>query len=318
MTASLKDHSFTDLYVGKGVGLLCGTGKDKDPIPVPDDCRHEAEELRQACIEEQKARGRDDFVVRHNSVGYRVSVIQSLTDTVFVLRRFPDGIVPLERIGMHPKLLAQLLGKKLTGLVVVAGAFGNGKTTTASSIVAARLRQHGGVAVTIEDPPEMPLEGAHGEGVCYQTWAEKGGFAEACRRATRWAPTMILLGEVRDSETAVEALRSSVNGRLVICTTHADSVPGAIERLQALASGGGMGADDASQLLSAGLSAVLHQRIEAAGGRKQLHVRTLWIKGADEEDGIRSSISKRQYAQLKTIMDLQRSQMMNIASIKTI
>ncbi len=280
---------------------------------MPDECRHETEELRQACMQEKNLRERDDFVVRHNNVGYRVSVIQSLTDTVFVLRRFPDGIVPLERIGMHPKLVEQLLGKKLTGLVVVAGAFGNGKTTTASSIVAARLRQNGGVAVTIEDPPEMPLEGAHGEGVCYQTWAEKGGFAEACRRATRWAPTMILLGEVRDSETAVEALRASVNGRLVICTTHADDVPGAIERLQALASGGGMSAEDASQLLAAGLSAVLHQRIDAAGGRKQLHVRTLWIRGSEEESGIRASITRRQYPQLKTVMDQQRNQMLNHA-----
>lgn len=306
----LKDLKFTDLYIGRDAGLLAGAEHGKDPVPVDSVHAQEVADLREQCLREMQATGREDFVVRHGGVSYRVSVIRSLSDTVFVLRRFPDEVPSLKDLRIHPKLYELLLTPHLSGLVVVAGAFGNGKTTTASSIVAARLRSHGGVAVTIEDPPEMPLEGRHGEGVCYQTWASKGGFAEACRRATRWAPTIIFLGEVRDSETAIEALRASVNGRLVVCTTHADDVVGAIERLQALASGGGVASDDATQLLSAGLSAVIHQKLQDFGDRKQLFIRSLWIKGSADEPGIRSTIMARKFPQLNTIVDQQRNQML--------
>jgi Tfp pilus assembly pilus retraction ATPase PilT len=306
----LKERKFTDLYVGSTSALVCGTGDGHDPSPLGEDYASEIEALRHLCADELRDKGREDFVVRHDGVGYRVSVIRSLTETVFVLRRFPDQIIPIERLGINRKLMEMLMAKDLSGLVVVSGAFGNGKTTTASSIVAGRLKALGGIAVTIEDPPEMPLEGRHGEGVCYQTWAEKGGFAEACRRATRWAPSMILLGEVRDPETAVQALRASVNGRLVVCTTHADDVPGAIERLQSLASGGGITSDDASQLLSAGLAAVLNQKIEDSGDRKQLFIKSLWIRGAADEDGIRAMINKRSFSHLRTYIDQQRNQML--------
>lgn len=305
----LKERKFTDLYVGK-TAFICGTGDGHDPLPLGDEYADEVEELRQLCADELQSKGREDFVVRHDGVGYRVSVIRSLTETVFVLRRFPNQIIPIEKLGINRKLLEMLMAKDLIGLVVVSGAFGNGKTTTASSIVAGRLKALGGIAVTIEDPPEMPLEGRHGEGVCYQTWAEKGGFAEACRRATRWAPSMILLGEVRDPETAVQALRSSVNGRLVVCTTHADSPGGAIERLQSLASGGGITSEDASQLLSTGLAAVLNQKIEDSGDRKQLFIQSLWVRGVPDEDGIRSIINKRSFSHLGTYIDQQRNRML--------
>lgn len=305
----LRDLKFSDLYIGRETAMVSGAANDRDPVPVPSEHADEIASLRARCEADLSANGRQDFGVRHEGVSYRVAVINALNETIFVLRRFPDQVVPLEKIGIHKKLIDNLLEPKLTGLVVVAGAFSNGKTTTASAIVIARLKRLGGVAVTIEDPPEMALEGRHGEGVCYQTWAEQGGFAAACRRATRWAPTMIFLGEVRDAETAVEALRASVNGRLVICTTHADSIPSAIERLHTLASSV-CGADDAAHLLSGGVAAVLHQRMEDHEDRKQVFVKSLWVKNASDEAGIRSTILSRRLAQLTTHVDQQRNQML--------
>lgn len=312
----LRDLKFTDLYLGRETAMVSGTANDRDPVPVSSEYGEEIASLRERCSADLAANGRQDFGLRHEGVSYRVAVINALNETIFVLRRFPDQVVPLDKIGIHKKLVDNLLEQKLTGLVVVGGAFGNGKTTTASAIVIARLKRLGGVAVTIEDPPEMALEGRHGEGVCYQTWAEQGGFAAACRRATRWAPTIIFLGEVRDAETAVEALRASVNGRLVICTTHADGVPGAIERLHTLASSA-CGADDAAHLLSAGLAAVLHQKMEDHEDRKQVFVKALWVKNAEDESAIRSTILSRRLPQLNTYMDQQRNQMLAHTGTKT-
>lgn len=305
----LRDLKFSDLYIGRETAMVSGADNDRDPIPVPSEYGEEIEALRKHCITEVETHSRQDFGLRHEGINYRVAVINALSETIFVLRRFPDQVVALEKIGIHKKHVEHLLDPRLTGLVVVGGAFSNGKTTTASAVVIARLKKLGGVAVTIEDPPEMALEGRHGEGVCYQTWAEQGGFAAACRRATRWAPTIIFLGEVRDAETAIEALRASINGRLVICTTHADGVPSAIERLHALASGI-CGTEDASHLLSAGLAAVIYQKMEDHEGRKQVFVNALWIKNAEEEAGIRSTILTRRLPQLNTFIQQQRNQML--------
>ena len=197
---------------------------------------------------------------------------------------------------------------KLSGLVVVAGSFGQGKTTTASSIVASRLKQYGGVGVTIEDPPEMPLEGAHGKGVCYQTWVAQGGFGAGCRQAARWAPSIIFLGEVRDEQAASEALRASINGGLVVCTTHADSVTMAIERLYALASGSGGNPDDIASLLAGGLLCVLHQKLEGQPRRPKIEF--LWL-GDQDNIGVRGMLRNRRFEQIQSEISMQVNRMLS-------
>lgn len=214
----LNDHNFSDVYIGQTASLLSGVPGTLDPIPAPDDCASDLKKLRKLCEQTCKETGRDECAVRYSDRSYRVSTMRSLKETVYVLRRFPVVVPDLSTLGIYDRHISTLMQPGLTGLLVFSGAFGQGKTTTASALVSARLRLYGGVAVTLEDPPEMPLEGRHGEGVCYQTWAKQGELDAACRQASRWAPSIIFVGEIRDSETAAEALRASVNGRLVICT----------------------------------------------------------------------------------------------------
>lgn len=254
------------------------------------------------CNEFVEKSAKSEFAIRHSDVAYRVSTLRSLTEKVYVLRRFPSEIPDLASLGIHPGYISQLMQPRLTGLLVVAGAFGQGKTTTASSIIAARLSKYGGVAVTIEDPPEMPMEGRHGEGVCYQTWVNQGEFGDACRQAARWAPSVIFVGEVRDAETAAEALRASINGRLVVCTTHADSVVMAIERIYSLANGVAGNSEDTSSLLANGLLGVIHQRLE--GDPKRPKIEFLWLRG-DESHGARNMIRLRRFDQLYSEVTLQ-------------
>lgn len=303
----LKDIDLKDIYLGREHAWLAGVPNTSDPIPAPDDCLEELAELRDLCDSYSKATEKEEFTVRHNEVAYRVSVLRSMSDVVYVLRRFPSAVPPLTGLGIHSGYVSKLMQPGLSGLIVVAGAFGQGKTNTASSVIVSRLSQYGGVAITIEDPPELPLEGRHGEGVCYQTWVDRGQFGDATRKTARYAPSIIFLGEVRDAETAAEALRASINGRLVVCTTHADSVPMAIERIYSLANGIAGNSDDTASLLAGGLLCVMHQRLE--GEPRHPKIEFLWLGDSDSQ-GVRNNIRQRRFEQVANEVTLQLNRMM--------
>jgi twitching motility protein PilT len=303
---TLKDLTFSDLYIGQQASWLAGVPKEGDPIPVPDETLGDVQALRDVCTKAMNDSSREEFSVVHDGISYRVSLLRSLRETVYVLRRFPVRVPPLTRLGLHPHHLRLLMTHPLTGLVIIAGAYSNGKTTTASALVVERLTHHGGVAVTIEDPPEMPMEGRHGEGVCYQTWVSQGEFADAARRNARYAPSIIFLGEVRDAETALEAIKASTNGRLVICTIHADNAVSAIERMYMLANGASARSEDAAANLARGLTCVLHQQL--GGQPRRPMVEFLWAKG-DDSTALRNYIRKTSWDQINNIIQLQRNQL---------
>lgn len=309
---ALKDVVFTDIYVGASGAWLSGVPGTSDPVAASAQDEEEVKELRAACADyRERHTEREDFPLRIREVSYRASVLKSISETVFVLRRLSEKITPIAELGIPPVLVETMMKPKLSGLFVISGTFGQGKTTTASALVVSRIAKFGGVAITVEEPPEMPMEGRHGEGVCYQHWVEKGGFAHACRQVARWAPSIIFLGEVRDAETALEALRASINGKLVVCTTHADNCAMAIERIFALASADGASAEDVLGMLATGLTAVVHQRLEAgagANGRRQLTLDPLFMIG-DEAQGARNIIRQRKFDQLKNLVQLQKNKM---------
>jgi len=302
----LKSLTFSDLYLGESNCWLSGVPKTSDPIPAPPECAEELKELRDLCTKVSGATSRDEFSVKYKDIAYRASLLKSMSEDVYVLRRFPETVPSINDLGLHPGYIELLMKPRLTGLIVVAGAYGQGKTTTASAIIAGRISHFGGVAVCIEDPPEMPLEGRRGEGVIYQRWVEQGGFAHECRQAARWAPSIIFVGEVRDAETATEALRASINGRLVICTIHSDSARTAVDRLYALANGVAGSSDDVANLMAIGLRAIVHQCLE--GDPKRPRLEFLWLDG-DDAIGAQNIIRQRKFSQLDNEITLQRNKM---------
>jgi len=305
----LKDAKFSDIYVGKTKSHMKGVPGTKDPLPVPDQHAVEVAEIRAACekyvIDNPN---RPDFAIRHGDVSYRASIMPTIQETVFVMRRLGDTITPLSELGIPPKYIELMMEQDMTGLFVVSGAFGQGKTTTASSLVASRIAKYGGVAVTVEEPPEMPLHGPHGDGVCYQTEVLQGGFGQACRQAARWSPSIMFLGEIRDSETALESLRAAINGKLVVCTAHSDNVPMAIERIFQLACAEGNSADDILSMMATGLTAVLHQKLIPEGDSKQLMLEALFVTA--DESAIRSTVRQRKFDQIANLVTLQKNRIL--------
>lgn len=240
---------------------MCTSALPEGTARIPSDAADDAARLRALCQSQEIELGTSDFSVEYDGVHYRVSRMAAQRGPVFVLRRMPTQVPRLESLRLNEEVTKALLVPRLTGLLLIAGRTGAGKTTTASALLVERIEMFGGVAVAAEDPPELPLEGFHRSGVCYQVWAsqDRGGYPAVARQIVRWKPNVIMFGEVRDATTAEEAMKAAINGHLVISTIHADTVSGAIQRFHALASD--LPQDSAAKLLSESLCAVMVQEL---------------------------------------------------------
>jgi type IV pilus assembly protein PilB len=165
------------------------------------------------------------------AIDVRVSTMPTMFGETVVLRLLPKGSeqVAIEQLGMPPQAQALLLEalERPQGLVLVTGPTGSGKTTTlyaGLSAVADPTRN----VLTLEDPIEYQLSGVN------QTQVEpKIGltFARGLRHVLRQDPDVVLVGEIRDEETAQLAVEASFTGHLVLATLHTNDAPSSVSRL---------------------------------------------------------------------------------------
>lgn len=280
----VKLLDFSDLYLGHpGMQDRFSDvpGASANPLPAGPELRADLDQLIGLCRDaSQDALTGSEFQVSHDDITYRVTVMETFGGTVFVLRKMAKAIHSLAELGIPQAYMRHLISKQLSGLLLVSGASKSGKTTTACAIVKERLVAFGGVAVTGEDPVELPLEGAHGEGICFQTIAprDRREFSERFRGLMRLGARIILIDEIRDQETAAEVLQASVNGNLIISTIVADNPVQAITKLHMLANPR-LAAGSAQALLAEGLAGVLHQQI-VRGPRPKLEAEFFILKDA--------------------------------------
>jgi len=197
--------------------------------------------------------------------------VQRMREGRYALRRLRDQCPDIDTLGLPQWVKALLLGsemRKSGGLIVIFGLTGAGKTVTFSATIAARLRLLGGYGLTLEDPPEDLLEGAHGSGYCEQIdVAELGGFESAIPAALRCFPamdsSMFGFGEVLNSHTAAQLFRLAGDGHLVLATVHSKSIAAGLERLAALARAAAEA--NANDLLATSLQLAIHQRFDDEG-----------------------------------------------------
>ena len=175
--------------------------------------------------------GRARFVAGGENIDIRMSTLPALPGESIVMRLLPRAkdLPPLARVGLKEDQLESLLHavRQPQGLVLITGPTGSGKTSTLySTLLAVRSREKH--VITLEDPVEIALAGITQVGV-----SEKAGltFAAGLRSILRQDPDVILVGEVRDSETARLALQASLTGHLVLTTLHTNDAIGAVARL---------------------------------------------------------------------------------------
>lgn len=332
----LNTINFSDLWLEKdGTACIKGAGGgNTSPEEFHSVPRESFQELYEAIVEEERElqekgeiSGRDNsFRMTYQGVSFRVSGLTSVEKTnsektVYFLRRNVEKIPDFHKLGYSKILTEWLLSPKhKNGLLVFCGSQVTGKTTSAASLIAARLTSLGGHGVGFEDPPEMPLAGQNDYDF-YQSQVTSQNMGRAIKNSFRLAaPNILLIGELRnESEIAREAINTALSSdsMLVVMTMHAANIQTAIEKLVLLA-GGIDGEKTAAANLSEALLGVIVQKLEdqpmasKKSGRAPQRVKPtefLLVPFTEtaENIGIRSKIKERNFFALQDNVEQQKT-----------
>ena len=164
-------------------------------------------------------------------VDFRISTLRTLFGEKVVLRVLDHrkGVPPLEELGFSAAALEELryFLRHQHGMILVVGPTGSGKTTTLCSALTSLKTEHSNI-ITIEDPVEYQVPGVNQTQINDKI---KLTFASALRSILRQDPDVILVGEIRDEETAKIAMQAAQTGHLVLSTLHTDDAPSKVTRL---------------------------------------------------------------------------------------
>lgn len=182
-------------------------------------------------IKDRAQDGRFSIHVKNNDIEIRTSTVPGAYGESVVMRILnPDSIsVTFEELGIEKRLFEILSReiKKPNGMILTTGPTGSGKTTTLYAVLK-KIKTPEIKIITLEDPIEYHLPGI----TQTQTDAKKGyDFASGLRAILRQDPDVIMVGEIRDLETAKIAINAALTGHLVLSTLHTNNAAGAIPRL---------------------------------------------------------------------------------------
>jgi twitching motility protein PilU len=160
---------------------------------------------------------------------FRVNIFRQRGNVGLVIRQIKVEIVPVDQLGLPPVIKDIAMSKR--GLVLVVGATGSGKSTTLAAIIDHRNSSSPGHIVSVEDP----IEFVHRHKRSIVTQREVGfdthSFQEALKNAMRQAPDVILVGEIRDTETMEAAITFADTGHLCLGTLHSTNANQSFERI---------------------------------------------------------------------------------------
>ena len=197
--------------------------------------------------------GRISLIIDGKNYDFRVSTLPAIFGEKMVLRILDKSAinVGLQKLGMLPHTLEQFedLIQRTYGILLVTGPTGSGKSTTLYSALS-RLNSSEKNILTIEDPVEYELPGITQVGINNRAGIT---FASGLRTMLRQDPNIIMVGEIRDSETALIATEAALTGHLVLSTLHTNDAPGAIARM--------IDMDVEAFLIASSVAGVLAQRL---------------------------------------------------------
>jgi twitching motility protein PilT len=186
--------------------------------------------LREDLVEEFAQTGEADFALMIEGVGrFRVNAFRQRGHVGMVLRRVSIGAIPLADLGLPDPVHALSLQPR--GLILVTGPTGSGKTTTLAGMIDEVNRHRDVHVVTIEDPIEIIHHDNRALINQREVRIDTADFKVAMRSAMRQDPDVILIGEMRDTETVHAALSAAETGHLVLSTLHTVDAQETISRI---------------------------------------------------------------------------------------
>jgi len=244
--ARAKDKGASDIFIGakrhitfKVNGVL--EAQDVDVVNVCQDqygisVNHSMElikglyDLADRSIDKYKESGDDDFPVTISGVGrFRVNTYLQRSTMAAIIRVVPFGIPDYTKLRIPDEVMS--IANEINGLALVTGPAGSGKSTTLACVIDAINKARNSHIVTLEDP----IEYIHKDNLSLVSQREistdTNSYMDALRASLRQAPDIILLGEMRDSETIKTAMTAAETGHLVISTLHTTGAANTVDRI---------------------------------------------------------------------------------------
>ncbi len=307
----LRDLPFMDLYVRldqPGTARYRSPGRDYTnnwSRVLPEKHRGEVQIIAKQLIGNIE---NPDSSYAYDDMRFRLSYQRLANGQEWViLRRINSRVPTLEELSIAPHMCTFLrkLGQR-DGLILISGPTGHGKTTTSFALLGDYLQRFGGVGISVEDPVEYMLDGPVGDyGYCYQVQVNKDeDWATPLKRALRWTPRYLLVGEVRSPRAAEQILRAATTGHLVITTIHAGSVEESFMGLMHLAEQS-MGSVGANFMLAQGLTAAWHQTLGSSGP----FLRYVVTEENNNGDPVRALIRENRVGMINSYIDKQIARM---------
>lgn len=252
LLAKTVELGASDLHLTVGIpptvrlnGKLMPLGDEKLTQPMIEGF---AEDILGKKFEEYNQIGEADTSYSKKGVGrFRVNVFKQRNSDAIALRVISLKVPTLDQL-KHPNIVKELVTKQ-RGLVLVTGPTGSGKTSTLYSILKDVNNEENNV-ITIEDPVEYSMDE-----IVQVNVNNKAGltFASGLRSILRQDPDVIMVGEIRDEETATMAIRAAITGHSVLSTLHTNDAPSAIIRL--------LDMNIPAYLIASSLTGVIAQRL---------------------------------------------------------
>ena len=291
----------SDIYIVSGAPPRMNVeGKLYDLAPDPLSQEETKQLIRQILTDEQwgvfsKVRELNIAYSLSKMARFRVNVYLQRGTVASVIRQIRLKISNFEELRLPPSLENLALAPR--GLILVTGATGTGKSTTTAAMIDYRASQLYGHIVTVEDPIEYIFQ--HGKSLVTQreVGLDTLSFKEGLKNTLRQAPTVILIGELRDAETVEFALHSAETGHLVLSTLHSTNATQTIERVLNF-----FPRPDHSQVLmqlAYNLRAILSQRLIPSESGKRVPILEILLNTAY----VQELLQKAELGQLKKVME---------------
>jgi twitching motility protein PilT len=226
-------------------------------------------DLKKSILEQE---GSADLSYDSDSAGrFRCSAFRQRAGTSYIFRTIPEA-PDFDELGL-PEVVLTWAGAP-QGLVIITGPTGSGKSTTSAALLRRINEGRSCHIVTVEDPIEFIHHDAKALVSQREIGPDAPSFTRALKAALRQDPDVILIGEIRDEDTALTALRAAETGHLVFATLHTSGAADTIARLMELFAG--RGSNLGRQMLASSLIGVISQRlIRGVDGRRRLNAEVL-------------------------------------------
>lgn len=234
----INGFPFDDLYVNDDSSDPTYTSSlDGEVVrDLPMQFKHDLDQMISRARQRQDQDNSTEFELTFGNgpmkIIYRVTKMDTLAGTQWIFRKSLVRPLELMQMGFHPfhSKVLRLKGRE-TGIFIVAGAQKQGKTSTSSSMFVDWATTYGGINVTVEGPPELPLEGRYGNGRIFQTRVSGDDWKGAVKRSLRYGSRRLFMGELRERESVGEMIRMGLANSMVLSTVHASSVKSAISSI---------------------------------------------------------------------------------------